>query len=207
MMTVLNRLRGTWSWMAKVTGLVIAILVTLLLPYTHMMQFSIEDWFSFSIANDLFYGLATGVMYVAGESFGWGKWIGGVYNRHTEPATPSMIKDKEGRKNGIHYLANRMIPETTDYYRYCSTALMIRGIYWFGITLIPLVVSGYLYVNDYVVIVLILGYGFPLSVKIGSYTTSKFNFKFMNGFWEHAEVWYGLMQDIVLILFIVSKLL
>lgn len=184
MFTVLNRLRGTKGYFSHITGLIIGSLF-------------------YIFTQDIYTSIGLTVMYVFGESFGWGKWIGGVYRNYHGSPTEVMLLDTEGRRNGIHYLTNLVYPEKENYYKYCYLALTLRGIYWVGLTLLPLVLSGYIDVATYFSITALLGWGFPLSVKLGTYTTKKFNYvsKYfgMNGFWEHAEVWYGAMMDIVLI--------
>lgn len=180
MFTILNRLRGTWSWFAKVAGITIGLIF-------------------FIFTNDLYTSIALSISYVAGESMGWGKWIGGVFNEYRLPALPSMIEDEEGRRNGIHYLASLIYAETENYYRYCYTALTIRGMYWASIALLPVLVMGYIGLMDFILSTVILGFSFPSSVKLGEYTADKFRFKFMEGYWEHAEVWYGLIMDLVIL--------
>ena len=184
MFTILNRLRGTWSWMAKVVGIVIGILVYL-------------------ITSDMYIAVASASLYLIGESFGWGKWIGGVYRKNVT-ATQAQLLDLEGRNNGVHWLANTIFPERENYYKYCYTALMFRGMLWFGLTLFPLYIGGYIPIDIYIGSVLFLGVGFPVSIRIGAYTETKFSFKSINGFWEQAEVWYGFMQDIVLVFILLS---
>ena len=185
MMFILNRLRGTWGWMAKVNGVILGLLF----------------WF---ITGDTWM-LLIAPLYVLGESMGWGKWLVGVYEKRTTPLAQHLT-EKEGYKNGIHYIANYLFPEHKNYYRYCYTALTIRGIYWFSITLLPLTIFGYVSLIDYLVSTLLLGVGFPLSVRIGALTDTKWGFKFMDNFWEHAEVWYGLIQDIVILLLILTMI-
>ncbi len=184
MFTLLNRLRGTYGVYAKINGLILSFLFYL---YT----------------TDLHTSLALGVCYVIGESFGWGKWIGGVYSKYELPATVEIISDKEGRRNGIHYLASLIVPETENYYLYCLTALSIRGFYWFSITLLPLVIGGYISIFLYLSLATLLGVGFPLSVELARLSEEKFSFssKYLSvvGFWEHSEVAYGLMQDLAVI--------
>ena len=121
-------------------------------------------------------------------------------------STPTLyqLADREGNNNGIHYLANKIYKETENYYKYCVTALSIRGFYWAGLALLPLTVAGYVSVPLYLLSSLILAAMFPIAIEIGIITTKRFNFKNMNGFWEHAEIWYGLIQDIVLILLFFS---
>ena len=185
MFTVLNRLRGTWGWMAKV----IAVLI---------------GTGFYILTGDLYTSIGLVVAYIAGESFGWGKWIGGVFSKNEGPPTIEQLNDLEGRDNGIHWLANKISSETENYYRYCYVALSLRGALWFLLLLLPLVVIGYIEVSMYIVSILLLGIGFPISVDLGAWTSSKFRFKFMGGYWEHAEVWYGLIQDIIFILILLN---
>ena len=179
MFIILNRLRGTWSWMAKVVGIVIGVL-------------------DYLVILDVYVAVVSAIMYVFGESFGWGKWIGGVY-RQNVTATNAQLLDLEGRNNGAHWLADKIYPEVENYYKYCYTALTLRGMLWFGLTLLPLCVGGYIPITDYTISVLFLGAGFPISIRLGAYTETLFSLPDMDGFWEQAEVWYGMMQDVVLI--------
>lgn len=187
-MFILNRLRGTWSWFAKVNGVVLGLLFYL-------------------FTSDLYTAIALSIAYVIGESMGWGKWIGGIINETTK-ADAAVVSDEEGRRNGIHWIANKIYPETDDYQSYCILALTIRGMYWFLLMLLPLVVAGYIPIMWYLIMSLLLGLGFPASVFMGKETTKYFNFESkyfnVNGAWEHAEVWYGLMQDIILIILLIS---
>lgn len=191
MFMILNRLRGTWGIMAKVTG---AALGALFYLFTY----------------DLYTSFLISVAYVVGESFGWGKWIGGIINGN-KVATKSDLEEAEGESNGIHFLANWIAPQTDNYQHYCITALSIRGFYWAALTILPLLIFGYIGYWTFFTTSLLLGVAFPISVIIGKYTAKKFTYEYkffsMKGSWEHGEVWYGVIQDIVLILFIVSKLL
>lgn len=184
MFIVLNRLRGTWAWMAKVNGIILGLIFGLFTM----------DWIL---------GVSIAVAYLAGESMGWGKWIGAIMNQNYGPATEEEISDKEGTSNGIHFIANLLIPETKSYYWYSVLALAIRGFYWFAITLLPLVVLGYTSIVLYLVSTIILGIAFPVSVILGAWTAQQFNFRYkffdMWGTWEHAEVWYGLVLDIIIL--------
>jgi len=54
--------------------------------------------------------------------------------------------------------------------------------------------------------ILLLSVGFPIACEIGR-TGKKWSFKFMGEEWEHQEVWYGLIQDIILGLLILSLIL
>lgn len=182
-MIFLNRLRGTNSIWSKIIGLFLIGL--------------------FSIFINIWAAVAVGVLYVLGESMGWGKWIGGIMHQNTGPATPEELADLEGRDNGIHFIANTIISETKNYYDYCIIALSLRGFYWFGLMFLPLVIGGFLSFPLYLVFSILLGIAFPISIELGRWSKDKFTidtkyFKVM-GHWEHSEIWYGLFQDIVLI--------
>ena len=56
MMTILNRLRGTYGWFAKVNGVVLGLL------------------FYLAFGNP-YVSLAVAIGYALGESFGWGDWF------------------------------------------------------------------------------------------------------------------------------------
>lgn len=183
MFAVLNRLRGTDGIFSVITSLFIGLVF-------------------YAITKDREVSILMAAGYVLGESMGWGKWIGGIINGITR-ARQSEVDDKEGIYNGIHYIANRLFTETEDYQAYCTVALAIRGFYWFFMVLLPLTLFGYIGPVFLFIGALILGIGFPLSVYLGNYTEDKFSIEYgyfsVKGAWEHSEVWYGLMQDIVLI--------
>lgn len=179
MFAVLNRLRGAYGWMAKVIGALLGG--------------------AFYLAtSDLYISLAIAIGYILGESFGWGKWIGGIYSKHTV-ATAENLAEEEGYNNGVHWLANKIHPELVNYYHYCLTALALRGMLWFTLTLLPVYAAAYISTYAFAFAIIVLGIGFPISIILGAKTAPKFSFNYMEGYWEHAEVWYGLMQGIVLV--------
>ena len=173
-MFLLNRLRGIYGWFSKVNALTLALIFAIV---THNIQMSV----------------LIGLGYLLGESFGWGKWIGSIGTRTPNP------NDKEGRKIGIHYIANLVFNEKKDYLNYARLALALRGSLWWFLTLLPLVIFGYINFLTFAACVVFLGVAFPLSVEIARLTQNKISFKGFKGYWEQAEVYYGLAQDIVLI--------
>ena len=176
MFTILNRLRGTYSYFAKVNAIIIAIGLYLLYSNSYV-------------------ALASGLGYLAGESFGWGEWVGNLSVHKNNIRTKPL---EDGKSNGIQWLSTHIIPNYKyNYINYCRVALAIRGLYWWIPTLAPLYFIG---ISPLVLItsIIFLSLGFPLACEIGYRTSKIWNFKYMSGGWEHQEVWYGLLQDIVL---------
>ena len=175
-MWILNRLRGTQGLWSKIIGLLLALIVQIAFDNPYV-------------------SIAVGLGYIIGESFGWGEWVGTLSVKPEQIVTNS----EEGKNNGIQWIASKIVP-MTNWYRYCQVALTIRGMYWWLPTLAPLYFVGF---NPYAIgiAVVLLGLTFPLACEIGYYTAQKFSYQ-REGFsvvggWEHQEVWYGLMQDII----------
>lgn len=180
MFTIFNRYRGTYGWFAKVNGVVLGLLTYLV-------------WV------DVYVSIAVIIGYVLGESFGWGEWVGNLTGGKKD--TIKTLED-EGANNGIQWLSKKIVPNYLDnFVNYCRVALTIRGFYWWALTLAPL----YFVANAYIITlaIILLSFGFPLACELGYRTSKLFSFKYktfsIKGGWEHQEVWYGLMQDIVFV--------
>ena len=170
MMTIANRLRGTYSWFAKVNGVVLGLLVYLVFGNTYV-------------------SLAVAIGYIIGESFGWGEWVGTLSCNRT-----AVENNEEGKNNGIQWLASKVIDPSKDWINYCRVALSIRGFYWWFLALAPLY-----FVADSLLItvsILFLSIGFPIACEIGyllrnkDYSFWKLSYK---GGWEMQEGVYGLL--------------
>lgn len=130
-------------------------------------------------------------LYIFGESWGWGKWVG--YLCHEEG---KQIGFKQCPELGIDRLANFIISEKKDYYKHCLVALFIRGLWWwlpiciafsfFGFNLIACIIGG-----------ICLGILFPISCRIGKYLE---NFCMNYSAWELQEYVYGFFHGLVLLL-------
>lgn len=126
----------------------------------------------YALTYNHYLALSLGVLYVALESFKWnltGTWV-------------------------------NSLSVTRDNLSYSRLHALYRGLIW-GVFLIPLM---YIIPIWFVALMILLwGVSFPLAVELGYHTAQKFNFsKYgfnMNGTWEHQEVWYGLMQDIIIL--------
>lgn len=166
MMYFLNRLRGEYSYFAEINAVLLGVLFGL-------------------VSQNYYVGIAVAVGYIAGESMAWGRWIG------QQCGSPLECGD-EGEKNGIKWLASKFYPCGTDQYN--RLALIIRGIYWWILTLIPLMFV----MNPLFVLlgIFTLGLGFQISLDLA----------LGNGKakWEHAETIYGGIQDIVILFLLIN---
>ena len=188
MMTILNRLRGTQGLWSKIIGLLLAFIVL-------------------AIWGNVWVAVAVGLGYIIGESFGWGLWVGAL-SVHRE-STPNKTED-EGANNGIQWLARKLVPDWQNMFlHYCRVALTIRGFYWWLPTLAPLYFVGFnpLFLAGCITF---LSIGFPIACELGYYFRDKISFdKFglsYSGGWELQEGFYGLMQDLVFISLVLTKL-
>lgn len=181
-MLILNRLRGTEGLWSKIIGLLLALVVQIAF-------------------GNVYVAIAVGLGYIIGESFGWGLWVGTLTVQRERGY--ALHDDGEGRNNGIEWLSSHIIKPTQEtWLNYCRVALTIRGFYWWLPTLAPLYFVGFdpLYLA---VAVVLLSVGFPIACEIGYRTSKLFSFEkygfSVSGGWEHQEVAYGLIQDLVLI--------
>ena len=179
MFTILNRLRGMNGVWSKFNGLLLALVVQIAF-------------------NNPYVSIAVGLGYIIGESFGWGDWVGTVSERGIKTIPKPY---EEGKSNYIQWLATKLIDPTKDWINHCRIALIIRGFYWW-VCLLPFV----FFIEWYYVLtaILFLSLAFPIACEFGYRTTKLFNFKHMTGGWEHQEVWYGLFQDVVILILLLG---
>ena len=189
MFLILNRLRGTIGLWSKIIGLLLALVVQIAF-------------------NNTYVSLAVGLGYIIGESFGWGLWVGTLTVQREKGY--ELHDEGEGRNNGIEWLASHIVKPTQEsWLNYCRVALSIRGFYWWLPTLAPLYFVGFS-VELLTLMILALSIGFPIACELGYYFRDKVSFeKFglsYSGGWEIQEGIYGLMQDIVLISLVLTKM-
>lgn len=211
---ILNRLRGTG--LIKHFGIIT-------LPYVYKTPIKI------SLVWNHIYGLYIGiivsvltlnvgwgvlalVLYIVGESKGWGEWIG-TLTRHEHMTEEILLKnynDNEGKKFPyIHQIANFFIKEkiyaeldiaTKQYMRYATLALFLRGIYWWLPLYLLLAYLKLISFPEAFIGVLIISIMFPINCIISRYVG--FNKKiwkvqFSRG-WENQEFLNGMVQGLVL---------
>lgn len=149
-----------------------------------------------SLFSTWYYGIIAGLLFMLGESMGWGKWIGYLVS-----STPTVdYNDREGTKfPWIHKSAELVCKQTQNYKRYCQVALSIRG-FWYWMPLYSfLVLIGLVQWYYAIVGVLVLSLGFPIACYVGKVWGFSYESKYFTSRpgWENQELVYGLLQGLV----------
>jgi hypothetical protein len=187
---LLNRWRGTKAINAKLYAAVIGLIV---------------GWYFGVVA-----GIITAIVFVAGESFGWGEWIGGIISESTRPVPNTPEAREEGARNGIRWLANKVVSEDVDYAKHIRVALAIRGIYWW----VPVMGTIAFFSGAYwlVAIGVIAGVLFPVAFDLATkyddkIPTIRCKWFHVEGRWEKGEVIYGLFLDVLMAVSVIGFLI
>ena len=167
MFWILNRLRGRYGFFAKVNSLVVALLI-------------------FAFFGNFYLAIICGLGYLAGESKGWGVWVGAL-------VTHSGFKD-ERENRVIERIAAKLFDPRAHWLAYCRLCLAIRGLIWWLPVFVPLAFAG-LYATP--LLAMLLAAGFPLACELGYRTKFKFRLKKfeIESAWARQELFYGAMQD------------
>lgn len=159
---ILNRWRGTGVIFLNIKGVQIYALYLFIL---------------ISLLSNFINGLVIAVLFLIGESFSWGKWVGSLC--HPENITDEVKNNKCGKSFPyIHYMANYIQNQDENYKLYCQIALVIRGFIWWTPLMILL---GYLDLLNWLVVILnsfILAIGFPIACELSHYWN--FEYKELN---------------------------
>lgn len=163
-------------------------------------------------ANSITAGILAFILYIVGESKGWGEWVGALtrYEGYNEEWLEEQYQDKEGKTFPyIHQITSIFKPERIpmesyevnikQYLDYASLALVFRGIYWW--MPIYLLMAYYDITNWWTAIVagLLLGYVFPIAYSLGKSINLNGNIGIINYSrgWENQELVYGVFQGII----------
>ena len=167
MFAILNRLRGQYSYFAKVNALVVALLI-------------------FAFLGNFYLAIICGLGYLAGEAKGWGVWVGALIT-HSD-----FKNERENRL--IERVAAMLFEPKTHWLAYCRLCLFLRGLIWWLPVFVPLVFIG-VYIAPLLAVALAVG--FPLACELGYRTRFKFNLKKLeiSTAWARQELFYGAMQD------------
>ena len=190
---LLNRWRGTGAIATigkfrLIGNIIYALYIAGIVGCAYALTFG--GWISVS------YGLLAGLLYIAGESFAWGKWVGYL----TSEDGALEYDNKTGRSFPyIHYIANSIVDQEMNYRLYCQIALAIRGAIWW------LPVLGVMYFANIIpmwlliVNTIVAGIGFPRACEIGKRWKYAKQSKWLNMSegWENQEVVYGMIQFVI----------
>ena len=173
MFWILNRLRGQYSYFAKVNALAVALLV-------------------FAFFHNFYIAIICGLGYLAGEAKGWGVWVGALVT-HGGFTGEHEVKF-------IERIARKIVKDPREHWlAYCRLCLFLRGLLWWLPVFVPLVFAG-LYAAP--LLAVLLAAGFPLACELGYCTKFKFRLKKfeVNTAWARQELFYGAMQDIAFLI-------
>lgn len=210
---ILNRLRGTGDIFSfskfKITGVMIyalyifgLVFVLSFVKNATLPNFIIEFLNSYNIYlnsfENYFYIALFGIfLFLIGESFSFGKWVGFLVDYENEH-TPEYDSKVGKSFPYIHYMADYIVKEKENYKLYCQVALAIRGFIWWTPLLLLL---GYIDALSWYQVVLnsiILAIGFPFACYIGRNWTFECKSKYLllKRGWENQEIVYGFIQFI-----------
>lgn len=196
MEVILNRWRGT--------GVLFSISK---LNITGTMIYALYLGLLFGLLTTWYIGLLSLGLFLLGESFGWGKWVGALCYPETKTDLEKEYLDKEGYNFPfIHYIANFFIKEKQNFFGYCNLALGIRGFIWGAVLYLGLFIFGYISYFEYFFIAIIWGMGFPFACYLSRKKTFNYKNKFISiiGKWETQELYYGFIH-FVCNLYLVGK--
>ncbi|MBR8464711.1 hypothetical protein KDD93_09100 [Campylobacter sp. faydin G-24] len=171
MFLVLNRIRGEYSYFAKINAVLIALLI-------------------FAFYENFIVAICCGLGYLVGESKGWGVWVGALVSH-------SSYKD-ESENKFIEQIACKFFNPQTHWLNYCRVCLFIRGLVWWLPVFIPLMFVG-VYIAPFLAVALAIG--FLMACELGYRTRwiTDLGVWQVNDAWGRQEVFYGAMQDIAFI--------
>lgn len=177
---LLNRSRGTGIVFWRITGTMLYAL------YVGLLVTVLSEWY---------YGLVAIMLFLVGESFAFGKWVGFLVDYEDEH-TPEYDSKVGKSFPYIHYIANAVVKEVDNYKRYCQVALVIRGFIWWTPLLIMLGYIELLGWYQVVVSSVVLSVGFPVACAIGREWKLEYESKYLKlrRGWENQEVVYGAIQ-------------
>ena len=206
---ILNRLRGTGDVVKGITGTMLyavylLIIVGLLVGMCNTEVNSMIVWLTpvdgyDLVLTNIFYVVSTVVLFLAGESYAFGKWVGFLVDYEDEH-TPEYDSKVGKRFPYVHYVANWIVSEKVDYMLYCQVALAIRGFVWWAPVYMMMAVAGLISYWIALVIGVVLGIGFPVACKVGrewEYDAKFGPIRFKRG-WENQEIVYGFIQGLCL---------
>lgn len=213
---LLNRWRGTGDifYISKfaVTGTMLyalyILLVTAVLTFNYNLEANTVISYLLSLLNiqgydlvmtNVFYSISAVMLFLLGESYAFGKWVGFLVDYEDEHTPEYDSKVGKGFPY-IHYIANYIVDERVDYKRYCQVALAIRGLFWWLPLYLLFAFTGFISYVEAMLLGIAVGVGFPVAAYVGrnwDYNKKIGALEFKRG-WENQEIVYGLFQGIAL---------
>lgn len=213
---LLNRLRGTGDIFNiskfAVTGTMIyalyVLLVSAMLTFNYNLEVNTVISYLLSllgiygydlVMTNLFYSVSATMLFLLGESYAFGKWVGYLVDYEDEHTPEYDSKVGKGFPY-IHYMANYIVNEKVDYKRYCQVALAIRGLFWWLPLYLLFSSIGFISYVEAILLGSIVGIGFPVAAYVGRNLdyNKKISVLDLKRGWENQEVVYGLVQGIAL---------
>ena len=201
---LLNRWRGTGAIITigkfrLIGNIIYALYIAGIVGCAYALTFG--GWIS------TVYGLLGGILYIAGESFAWGKWVGWLTN-YNGVGKPDYNNDDGRSFPYIHYIAQAVVKQENDYTTYCEIALAIRGLFWWLPLLVLLGIIDLISWYQVAFSSIFLAVGFPVACYLGTLLKVEYKSKYLNlsQGWENQEVFYGLFHWIGIALVILLNM-
>ena len=221
----LNRLRGTGDIFNiskfAITGTMLYALYILIVSGILIFSYNLEtntlvnyilsllniSGYDLAVTN-IFYAVSAVMLFLLGESYAFGKWVGFLVDYEDEHTPEYDSKVGKGFPY-IHYIANYIVDERVDYKRYCQVALAIRGLFWWLPLYLLFAYIGFISYVEAMLLGIAIGIGFPVAAYVGrnwDYNNKIGVLEFKRG-WENQEIVYGLFQGIALWYVIISNII
>ena len=181
---LLNRWRGT--------GDIFSISI---FNITGTMIYALYMFILVSILSNPIYGFIATILFLVGESYAWGKWIG--FLTYPENYDKEQFENNKAGSNFpfVHQTANYFINQSKPYY-YSVLALSIRGLYWWLPLYLLFAYIGLINYFEAIIIGMLLGIGFPIACILSRKLNFRFKYKYLEctDNWHRQELIYGFFQ-------------
>lgn len=153
---------------------------SILLPFTTIVLNGTDAVYIFEnnqIFSSFIFAFIGAGLYILGESFAWGKWVGFLINNKSA----HDFNNDDGRSFPyIHYLAQTIVKQEKDYKLYCQVALSIRCfILWTPLLLL----LGFIDLLSWYLVAIssiILAVGFPVACELSKYWDFEYKSKYLS---------------------------
>ena len=196
-LSILNRVRGSDHEKIPISGIA---------QFTVCM---ILSFLSYYICGSWLVFIFITISYWFGESWGWGKWLGGLITfrvckmENVDPWENWALQksfNQVDRGLGIHYIANFFFKHNKEEYeKYCWLALAIRGFFWWVLVFASMYYFNVISLLSFTMSSIIIGICFPLSIEIA---VKLLNFYKKEGsigdrIWAFSELIYGFLHGLI----------